>query len=314
MENSQIHPANRVFQLEANELDNELNNTVDQLVDELGLSSLSDELRFILKGYLSLNHITRNATVGMKLYGMKFCEVDQNNGYVLAKRYKLILLSLCNVIASYMVKRHHKLEKIVDNGLSRSLKLEWLTVDNARLLLRVFNIINFLIFLRKGKHISLVGNLFGLIVGMPTDLYYSGVVFNKYQMEYMYRETIWKAIADLLTTTVPYINIGKLRNRFNSIIHKSKEADNTKLQDVISRGKNMNQCAICEKQPFNPYMIGCKHVFCYYCLHATYLSDPATGFNCNKCNYSTKDTSLIRQPNLNRLSHNSRRGDVPTQT
>lgn len=303
MDEIQIQPANRVFQLEANELDNELNNTVDQLVDQLGFSNFGEELKVVLRGYLYINHIARNATVGMSLYGMKFCEVDENNNYIIPKSYKLTLLAMCNIISSYMIKKHHRLEKTIDMGLARNFELDWLTIENIKLVLKILNIINFVIFLRRGKHMSLVGNLSGLIVGMPTDLYYSGVMFNKYQMEYMYRETIWKALADFLTTVIPYINAGKIKNKVTSLLHLSPKLDyEPKLQDRISREKNMTKCANCEKQPFNPYIIGCKHVFCYYCLHAKYLSDPSIGFICTLCNYSTKDTSLVRRLNLKKFS------------
>lgn len=299
-------PANRVFQLEALELDSEFNDTVDQLVNELGLNNSSEELKLVLKCYLYLHHISRNATVGMKLYGIKFCETDNDSNYVTPKRYKMAVLAICDLLTTYMAKRHYRIERIIDDSISKSLKLNWLTMDNLRILLKLFSIVNFFIFLRRGKHVSLIGNLFGLILCMPPDNYYSSLLFDKFQMEYMYRETMWRSIAEFLTTIIRHINTTKIKSRVTSILHLKPQYDyKPRLQDKISREKNMATCAICEKQPFNPYIIGCKHVFCYYCLHAKYLSDMTNGYTCSLCNYSTTDSSMVTRLNFNILSTNT---------
>lgn len=32
---------------------------------------------------------------------------------------------------------------------------------------------------------------------------------------------------------------------------------------------DLKECVMCGEWPFNPQEIGCKHVFCYYCIHVS---------------------------------------------
>ncbi|RWS24562.1 peroxisome biogenesis factor 2-like protein [Leptotrombidium deliense] len=54
-------------------------------------------------------------------------------------------------------------------------------------------------------------------------------------------------------------------------------------------------CAICLNWPNNPFEIGCKHVFCYYCIASNFLSDTKHGFNCPQCLHHVSSLENIIQ-------------------
>lgn len=289
----QKHLAHRVFQLESHILDNEIHNTIDSLVDELAIPKLGEELKLIFKFYLFANHIKCNATTGMQVYNMKFYGTSHGNVSEILKepeKYKLIMLAACNLTGSYIIKRYRKIEKLIENSYLNRLNASWLTLDNIFTLFKSLSIINFLMFLKVGKYPTIHERLLGIVPAMSDQDYHTSMSLNKVQMEFMYRETVWRAVAEFITTVIPLINIEQVKNRilrFTGLMQKA--TSDVKLSEKIHRESNDSMCAICGKQPFNPYVIGCRHVFCYYCLFSRHLSDPAEGYVCLLCRYNAKD-------------------------
>lgn len=153
---------------------------------------------------------------------------------------------------------------------------------------------NFFIFLKDGKYLTLPERMLCLVPLVSDEDHFSNSQFNKIQSDFMYREVVWRAIAEFLTTVIPLINIEQIKNRLSSLTGMMPELrSEMKLSDKMRR--EPTRCAICLKQPFNPYEIGCRHVFCYYCLQAKHLSDPSMGYVCMPCKYSTDDKSAIQR-------------------
>lgn len=298
---STIRPASRTFQLESHKLDNEFNKIINQSIDGLDISKVAEEVKLLAKLYLHKNLLSENATIGMKVYNLTLHDarhinvVDGTIQNDLGK-YKFAFLGACNLFIPYLM---NKLENTHSSGLQNyinQLKLPWLTLDNVVMVFKLLNVINFLAFLKTGRYLLLQNRLLGIITGLRDSQYYSNMSINKVHMELMGREMIWKALAEFLTTAMPYINLTKLKNQtLRTLGLASIMKSESNLSEKLLRKNYINKCAICNNQPFNPYAIGCRHVFCYYCLHSSYLSDKNAGYTCQSCKYSTKDKSQVQR-------------------
>lgn len=287
--------ANRVFQLEANGLDHDFNTTLDNFIDGIDIPRLSEEIKLLLRLYLYSSYIKENTSVGMKVYNMSYCDTSKERTMMTPSKLKLVLLAACNLLAPYLQKRANRLESIIDRShFVQGLKIPWLRMDNVIMLMKTLSVINFFTFLRVGKYLTLTERMLGLSSVMSDEDYFNGIYMNRVQMELMYRETVWKALAEFLTSVVPLINKDSIKGKLLKFTGMApKMSSELKLSEKLL--KESNKCAICNMQPFNPYVIGCRHVFCYYCLFTKYLSCPDDGFACLLCKYSTKDKSNVQR-------------------
>lgn len=285
--------AARVFRLESHLLDQELDGTIDGFVDQLEIPRYAEELKLILRLYLFGSYVGSSATAGMKVYHMNYCEVS-HGGQGIPERQKLIALTALNLTASYIARRCQTVEKFLQNSIFKGLKLPWLNLGNLALSAKSLNVINFFIFLKDGMYLTLPERILGLVPSVSNENHFSNNQLNRMQADFMYREVVWKAIAEFLTTVIPLINMEQIKNRLSRITGMMPDLNyDMKLSEKIRR--DPTRCAICLKQPFNAYEIGCRHVFCYYCLQAKYSSDPSMGYVCLLCKYSTNDKSTVQR-------------------
>lgn len=301
---SNIRVANRVFQLESHHLDREFNKVLDQIIDGLDIPVVSEEVKLLAKLYLQKNHASENTSLGMKVYNLRLHDTkhilkdESIHGEI--SKYKFAMLGACNLIVPYLLKRNGN--SAIQNHIEK-LKLPWLSLESIGLMFKLLNILNFITFLRDGKYLLLQHRLLGVTFGVPDAEYYNNMAINKVQMELMGREMIWQVFADFLTTIMPMINLNRFKNQSMRVLGLMPEmSSDSKLSERLVRRDNINTCAICSKQPFNPFIIGCRHLFCYYCLHSAYLSDPASGYACQSCKYSTKDQSQVQRYKLHEPS------------
>lgn len=301
---SDIRVANRVFQLESHHLDGEFNKVLDQIIDGLDIPMVSEEVKLLAKLYLHKNHTSENTSLGMKVYNLQLHDTKHilKDGTIHQKlsKYKFAMLGACNLIVPYLLKRNGN--SAIQNHIEK-LKLPWLTLESLDLMFKLLNIFNFISFLQNGRYLLLQHRVLGVTFGMPDAKYYNNMAINKVQMELMGREMIWKVLAEFLTTIMPMINLTRLKNQFMRVLGLMPEmSSDGKLSERLRLTDNINTCAICSQQPFNPHIIGCRHLFCYYCLHSTNLSDPASGYACKSCKYSTKDQSQVQRYKLHEPS------------
>lgn len=291
------HIANRVTQLESRQLDSELNDMVDSIVEQLEIPYFNEELKTILKLYLCTYSIQKNQTVGMQVYSTNFCYTNKYNEgitFTIPSKHKVAMLAALNIIGPYTVKRSGMIEKLMQKF--GGLNAPWVNFDNAILILKSLKILNFLAFLKGGKYLTISERILGIVPVLSNEDYYRNVQLNRIQMDYMYRELIWKVFAEFLTTVLPMINVELIKNRvsrFTGLVPKLQSEMN--LSEKIERESNSKRCAVCLKQPFNPYVIGCRHVFCYYCVQSKYLADPSNGYVCLLCNYNTNDQADLQR-------------------
>lgn len=297
------HIANRVTQLESHQLDKELHDMIENVIEQLEIPLYSEELKSILKIYLYYNYVRTNSTPGMRVYNMNYCDINKsssNGNPPDPSRYKLVMLAAINIIGPYTTRRSRLIKNLMNHyRISDPLKLSWVNLDNASLILKTLNVFNFLAFLRQGKYLTVPERILGITSTLLNKDYPTNVQLNRIQMDYMYRETVWRVLSEFLTTVLPMINLEKVKNQVSKLTSavpnlKSEISISEKLQ----RESNSKKCAICLKQPFNPYVIGCRHVFCYYCLQSKYLSDPSNGYVCLACEFKTLDHDNLQRYKL----------------
>lgn len=272
-----VELSNRVLKLESHYLNEEFNRILDHYVEGVTTSSeRSEEFKLLLKLYVNWALAGEKTTVGMKIFGMKY---HDNSGPTLNEPHqlKLVILSACTSAFPYL-------------AMLLSRKLEHF--DTA---VTTLKILNFFLFLRGGQ-LLLIERLLGLARDIDEQNYHRARTINKVQMELFSRELIWKTLAEFLTFVIPFINVEYIKNtclRWAGLM--SLESSRVSLAEAVMNDKHLSKCAICDKQPFNPYTIGCRHLFCYYCLHSKHLLDPTLGYTCLICKYCTSGRSQVQR-------------------
>uniref|UniRef100_T1J8W5 RING-type domain-containing protein n=1 Tax=Strigamia maritima TaxID=126957 RepID=T1J8W5_STRMM len=76
--------------------------------------------------------------------------------------------------------------------------------------------------------------------------------------QYMMREILWHGFAEFLTVIIPLLNRRKIQMYINKCLPTSKGSISSDAQT----------CGICGETPCLPHVVGCKHVFCYFCIKA----------------------------------------------
>lgn len=159
---------------------------------------------------------------------------------------------------------------------------------------RTLDVINGLIFLHHGKFRCLWERL--LFIGTGRQSRIQSGVDSELFLETMNRELLWHTFAEFLTFILPLINFYRLRNTFNNVarncIFGGRPIDSGAghLQP-----QGLHLCPICHQWPTDAHEIGCKHVFCYYCLTSNYLSDEINGFTCDYCFHKIDSIESIRR-------------------
>lgn len=271
-----IELSSRVLKLESHYLNDEFTRILDQYVDGFAPSSKSEEVKLLVKLYINWVLINEKTTLGMKIFNIKYQE-SRGSNLIEPNRLKLLLLTACTSFFPYLSRLY-----------SRKLEHFDTTFTSLRIL-------NFFLFLRGGQ-LLLIERLLGLKQAVNEDDYHRARTINKVQMELLNREIIWKTLAELISFLIPLVNVEYIKNtslRWAGLM--SLESSKSSLAETVMYEKQSSNCAICDKQPFNPYTIGCRHLFCYYCLQSKYLLDPTNGYTCLICKYCIKDRTEVQR-------------------
>ncbi|XP_053715947.1 peroxisome biogenesis factor 2 [Synchiropus splendidus] len=145
-----------------------------------------------------------------------------------------------------------------------------LTVISA--LAQLASLTNFLIFLRKGQHPVLAERVVGCraVFSKPN-------VTRDITYQYMNRELLWHGFAEFLIFLLPIINSRKLKATVQSVLFGKETCSASEARDGTWK-----ECAFCGEWPTMPHTIGCRHVFCYYCIKSHSIAN--TYITCPKCN------------------------------
>ncbi|XP_022121698.1 peroxisome biogenesis factor 2 [Pieris rapae] len=147
------------------------------------------------------------------------------------------------------------------------------------------DIFNFLRFIQSGKHPAFIDFILGL------ELCADKVVREDLTDLSWTRELLWHNFIELIGTSLSLVNMFGLRQKLSKILKyvwwRNYARPSNKTSQAIM---NVNTvCAVCSEKPTLPHVMGCSHIFCYYCLQANKMAD--TDFTCPKCYYNGKSVT-----------------------
>ncbi|XP_034415967.1 peroxisome biogenesis factor 2 isoform X2 [Cyclopterus lumpus] len=282
-------PVLRISQLDALELDSSLEQLVWTQFSQCFhncrpglLTPLEPELRALL--HLLLWRFTlysSSTTVGQSLLSLRYNNIlSSSPRYRPLSRRQKLGLALLTAGPRWLQERSHSLLLALSSGGPGSERVGGLLQRGLRNCLTFFSsitqlasLINFLVFLRRGRHPVLAERIVGAraVFSKPN-------VVRDVTYQYMNRELLWHGFAEFLIFLLPLINTRKLKATVFSIILGGDGAD----REGVTEGPGAcKECGLCGEWPTMPHTVGCQHVFCYYCIKSQSIADAY--LTCPKC-------------------------------
>ncbi|KAM7370029.1 hypothetical protein PAMP_011315 [Pampus punctatissimus] len=284
-----LTPVLRINQLDALELDSALEQLVWTQFSQCFqncrpglLTPLEPELRALLQLLLlRFTLYSSSTTVGQSLLNLRYHNTLSSSPCYrpLSPRQKLGL-ALFTAGPRWLQERSHSL--LLSLGLSpggsefnsgflqKGLR-SCLTLVSS--IAQLASLINFLVFLKKGHHPVVAERMVGAraVFSKPN-------VIQDITYQYMNRELLWHGFAEFLIFLLPLINMRKLKSTVCWILLGGESAG----VDCGRNGQGVwKECGLCGEWPTMPHMVGCQHVFCYYCIKSHSIAN--THITCPKC-------------------------------
>ncbi|XP_047507089.1 peroxisome biogenesis factor 2 isoform X2 [Pieris napi] len=114
------------------------------------------------------------------------------------------------------------------------------------------------------------------------------------ELEELFKNLLFQAtkyLEELIGTSLSLVNMFGLRQKLSKILKYVWWRNYARPSNKTSQATmNVNTvCAVCSEKPTLPHVMGCSHIFCYYCLQANKMAD--TDFTCPKCYYNGKSVT-----------------------
>ncbi|GAB6022934.1 peroxisome assembly protein (Peroxin-2) [Chamberlinius hualienensis] len=278
----------RVSQLDAEELDDELCGLFkEQLTKSFKyvkpryLSAVEIELECLLKFLLlwfSLNN--HNATVGQRMLNIKFR--DRRTAKVPTQAQLIVYIG--GLIGIHWIKareNHVTLWLKLWPNLRQTVlsALKWSEIG-----IRCITLSNLLLFLVEGKYSAPLERILKL---RPVPASKQNI--RQVSYEYLNRELLWHGFAEFVAFFVPLMNVKRLVNAVCRYIPLEFVEPTSESQRT---NEDFKLCVICQNPPTLPYCIGCRHMFCYYCINTSVFNDP--NYRCPECGVQVKVHSSPR--------------------
>ncbi|XP_035511677.1 peroxisome biogenesis factor 2 isoform X2 [Morone saxatilis] len=284
-------PVLRISQLDALELDSALEQLLWTQFSQCFqncrpglLTPLEPELRALLQLLLwRFTLYSSSATVGQSLLSLRYHNTLSSSPRYrpLSRRQKLVL-ALLTLGPRWLQERSHSLLLCLglsaggpvsegDSGFLQQGLRSCLTLVSS--IAQLASLINFLVFLRKGRHPVLAERIAGAraVFSKPN-------VVRDVTYQYMNRELLWHGFAEFLIFLLPLINTRKLKATVSSIVFGGESA----IGEGATEGQGVSkECGLCGEWPTMPHTIGCRHVFCYYCIKSHSIAEAC--LTCPKC-------------------------------
>ncbi|KAM8823732.1 peroxisome biogenesis factor 2 [Spinachia spinachia] len=279
-------PVLRISQLDALELDSSLEQLVWTQFSQCFhncrpglLTPLEPELKALL--HLLVWRFTlysSSATVGQSLLSLRY-----HNSLSPAPRYtplsgrQKLGLALLTAVPRWLRERSRSLPLCLSSGgpvfeRGGGLLRNCLTLVSS--IAQLASLINFLVFLRKGRHPALGERIVG-----ARAVFSKPDVARDVTYQYMNRELLWHGFAEFLCFLLPLINTRKLKAAVFSVIPGGDGADGAA---GATQGPGVwKECGLCGEWPTMPHAVGCQHVFCYYCIKSHSIADAY--LTCPRC-------------------------------
>ncbi|CAN7985668.1 unnamed protein product [Ixodes hexagonus] len=282
----------RVNQLDADELDGELFSLfkarladVFKHVDGSFYPTYEPEIKAVLKALLyGFTVWDCGSTVGQRLLGLEY--FAGRDTVKRASRAQILALVSVSTLLPWLRERwlgvylrrlsHHR-RSSVERGLGH--------LETA---FRVASVANFVLFLLRGTYCSLSTRLTGVING-----HVQRPMIREVQFDFMNRELLWHGLAEFVGFLLPLVNIYPAKNFVNRKLLHRKTVPTSPCDRTPS---DLARCAICAGVPTQPHEIGCRHVFCYYCVASQVTADP--NFSCPLCNCPSLGLDNLREAAL----------------
>ncbi|XP_076365224.1 peroxisomal biogenesis factor 2 isoform X2 [Tachypleus tridentatus] len=248
------------------------------------------ELQALLKLVVwKLTLYSNGSTIGQNLLNLEYKHAD--SACSLSPR-RAVLFAFLNVGLPWLKERLEDLVRpfATSEHMSKVRNgVEWIETT-----IKIGNMVNFLIFLQQGKYCLLSERVLR-IRNMSSTVQ----PLRQVQNEYMNRELLWHGFAEFLTFVLPLINVHPIKNMLWRLIFSWKATPTSVEARTYA---DATHCAVCGKWPIIPYDIGCKHVYCYYCISSNVLAEerfrcPSCGVRANGIN-SLRPVSVISNPLL----------------
>lgn len=224
---------------------------------------------------------SKNATVGQSVLNIRYRnDCCSNPRYQPPSTSQKVWFAICTVGGRWLEERCYDVLRSHHFAAFGKAKQ---CVNFVVGLLKLGGLMNFLVFLQRGKFATLTERLLGMrsVFCKPQGARDVG-------FEYMNRELLWHGFAEFLIFLLPLINIQKLKARFSrwrSPLPGGPNSDSA----VAARG---TQCSLCGEWPTMPHTVGCEHVFCYYCVKSSFLFDMS--FTCPACGTEARGVQALR--------------------
>lgn len=261
------------------------------------LKKVQPELEAIVKGYIWWNTIKKNgATIGQSILDLCYYNSHGLLNTRQLTRIQIYGLSLCNIIYPWIKRRLF---------VMTNLRTTKNAIEQIETIYNIMNLANSLLFLYHGNYRTIYERMLRLKCGSTSP---DQQQHYQIELEFMKRELLWHAFAEFLAFILPLINFYKLKNSIRNLLKTylwKKEANETIAIANQRELDDLKRCAICNNWPVNAHEIGCKHVFCYYCLFSNFLSDENNGFKCTICLFHVNDLNGISKVKLDKFIRNN---------
>ena len=154
-------------------------------------------------------------------------------------------------------------------------------------LLKLSALLNFLMFLLRGRSASLTERVLRL------DHVFQEKPAPRYiDYDYMGKELVWQHVGETIISIVPLINFRLLNRYALQVVRYVRGGGGGSGGGNVGGGGGVGGgdggtvndflCQLCGERATNPYTTGsCRHVFCYYCLQVNVQTD--SDFSCPTC-------------------------------
>lgn len=260
-------------------LDTEIGNQINELLRLLDCKQLErfgSELKLLANLFVWYQTVQRRqSTVGHTVFGLKFADLPAHKRYVQL---------FCSVIYPFVEQKLEATGSVHFTQLQKTFRL--------------FNFINFLLFLRTGNYLNFWYRLFRI------EPQFTGALnLQQATYEFMNRELVWSTAIDFLTFIIPIVDLNKSWTKFKSLFVNERSFRLNALDRPISRDeRHYAKCAICADSPIDPHEIGCAHVYCYYCLASQF--ELGGGLTCFQCKLRVDQRQRVKRINLRCLIEN----------
>ncbi|XP_005392125.1 PREDICTED: peroxisome biogenesis factor 2 [Chinchilla lanigera] len=224
---------------------------------------------------------SKNATVGQSVLNIQYRnDCPSNASYLPPSQNQKLWYAACTTGGRWLEERCYDLLR---NHHVASFGKVKQCVNFVFGLLKLGELVNFLIFLQRGKFATLTERFLGIhsVFCKPQNVREVG-------FEYMNRELLWHGFAEFLIFLLPLINIQKLKAKLCSWCIPLAGVPPSDRAPAAS-GK---ECCLCGAWPTMPHTIGCAHVFCYYCVKSSFLFDMY--FSCPKCGAEVQSVQPLK--------------------